>query len=97
MTSELLVCFSGKDELLLGIAHGSCWGRRDHNPPTTPILTNQSTLTEPGGADYYAHYITTPQILRPSYGPDAHGSCVEKRTLAFILMMPRPLSAEAIA
>ena len=36
MTSELLVCFSGKDELLLGIAHGSCWGRRDHNPPTTP-------------------------------------------------------------
>ena len=64
--------------------------------PPTPILTNQLTLTEPGEADY-AQHIITPQILRPSYGPVAHGSCVEKRTLAFILMMPRPLSAEAIA
>ena len=95
MTSELLVCFSGKDELLLGIAHGSCRGRRGHHLPP-PLLKNQLILTEPGGADY-AHYITTPQILGPSYGPVAHGSCVEKRTLAFILMMPRPLSAEAIA
>ena len=66
------------------------------SPSPRSILTNQLTLTEPGGVDY-AQHITTPQISRPSYGPVAHGSCVEKRTLAFILMMPRPLSAEAIA
>ena len=38
--------------------------------PTPQILTDQVTLTQPGGTDY-ANNITTapPQIFRPSYDP----------------------------